>query len=62
MVNEALLREPVMQAVPLLYLLTDRELRRICQLVEIGADGPTQRVLAQLLPLCQPSSPAHGGE
>jgi hypothetical protein len=52
--NAVLLADPAMQAVPLLKLLSRTELGAMCRLAMIRDEGPTQGVLASLLPLCKP--------
>lgn len=54
--NTALLADPSIRAVQVLHLLTRFELGAVCRLTHISDEGPTQSVLAQLLPLCQPSA------
>lgn len=54
-VHACLLSAPAPDAVRVLHLLTRRELGAVCRLADIADDGPTQRVLAQLLPLCVPA-------
>jgi hypothetical protein len=54
--STTLLADPAAQAVPLIYLLSRRELGAICQITSTHDEGPTQTVLARLLPLCLPSS------
>lgn len=54
-VSSALLADRALQAVPLIHLLSRRELGALCQTVSIRDEGPTQSVLAQLTPLCRPS-------
>ena len=53
--RDALLSEPAAHAVALLHLLSRRELGEICRATAVRDQGPTQDVLAQLLPLCVPS-------
>lgn len=54
-VNATLLANPHAQAIPLLHQLKRNEIDEICRLAQIQSTGTTQRILAQLLPLCQPS-------
>ncbi|HLO39953.1 MAG TPA: hypothetical protein VK176_02950 [Phycisphaerales bacterium] len=53
--QRALLADPAVTSVPLLHLLSRREIGDVCRLVEVTDEGPTQMVLAQLLPLCPPT-------
>lgn len=55
-VRFALLAQRGVDAVPLLHLLRRRELSDLCRVMGFGDYGPTQLVLAQLLPLCRPSA------
>jgi hypothetical protein len=68
-VREAILAEPAAHAIALLHLISRRELSDLCRRVGVDEQGPTQDVLARLLPLCPPTptlpnapgSPGPGG-
>jgi hypothetical protein len=56
--NAALLADRAVHTVPVLHLLTRFELGAVCRMSHISDEGPTQSVIAQLLPLCKPSTDA----
>jgi hypothetical protein len=50
------LQEPAAHPVALLHQLAPRELAGVCRRAGVSDEGPTQDMLARLIPLCSPSS------